>query len=122
MKTTLRSLLIATALALPVSAWAGHHEHGEGKMEQMQMCEPGQECQMADKMSDMQKQMGGMMERMHKMMDMPCDKSMKKDMGDMMRHMQEMHGHMGKMMGMMGGKGMMHGNDDEDENHDEHKH
>lgn len=31
MKTTLRTLLIASALTLPIAAYAGHHEHGGGK-------------------------------------------------------------------------------------------
>ncbi|GER08859.1 hypothetical protein GCM10007972_27830 [Iodidimonas muriae] len=121
MKTTLRTLLLATALILPVSAYAGHHESGsdEHKMEKMQMCMQGEKCPMADQMGDMHSKMESMMSDMKDMTEHMKDPAMKEkmqkmhgDMGGMMEHMEQMHKNMGTMMG---GKG----NNPE---HDEHKH
>jgi hypothetical protein len=53
MKTTLKTLLIASALILPVTAYAGHEGKPESKMEGMQMCTP-EKCPMADQMGEMQ--------------------------------------------------------------------
>lgn len=109
MKHALKTLLIAAALVLPVSTWAGHHEQDEGNMNPMQMCKPEQECPMADNMKGMQNKMGGMMSDMHGIMKQTKDPVMKEkmgkmhgDMGGMMQHMKQMHEQ------MMGGKGVAH--------------
>lgn len=121
MKTLAKTILVASAIALPTVGYAGSgHEHkGAGKHQEMEQCIPGEKCPFADKMGKMQGGMGAMMKDM---------KMMKGDMGNMMgmmgtpemkEHMQQMHGdmkqmhehmekmqqHMGKMKGMMMGKG-----------------
>lgn len=115
MKNTLKTLLIASVLVLPVSAYAGHQEHNEEKVESIKMYATGEKCPIANQMGDMQTKMGGMMD---KMKDPAMKEKMQKmhgDMGGMMQHMQQMHEQTGEMPGMMGDKG----NNPE---HDEHKH
>ena len=80
MKNTLKTLLIASVFVLPASAYAGHHEHSEGKMESMKMCTLGEKCPMANQMGDMQTKMGGMMSNMQGMMEMMKDPAMKEKM------------------------------------------
>lgn len=116
MKTTLKTLLIASALILPMSAaYAAHDGKAAPKMEGMQMmCKPDMKCPMGDQMGDMQTRMDTMMSGMQGMMEQMKDPAMKekmqqthKDMGAMMQHMQQMHEQMGQMPCMMGDKGSM---------------
>lgn len=112
MKTTIKTLLIASAFILPISAYAGHDGKTAPKMGGMpMMCAPDTKCPMADQMGDMQTRMGGMMSGMQGMMEQMKDPAMKEkmqkmheDMGAMMQHMQQMYEQMGQMPGMMGGK------------------
>lgn len=124
MKTTIKTLLIASAFILPISAaYAGHDGKPAAKMEGMQMmCKPDMKCPMGDQMGDMQTRMDTMMSGMQGMGEQMKDPAMKekmqkmhKDMGDMMKHMQQMHEQMGQMPCMMGNK-------DESPENDEHKH
>lgn len=135
MKNLAKTLLLVSAVALPMTGYAGSgHEHkGTEKHQKMEQCIPGKQCPFADKMGKMQSGMGGMMKDM---------KMMKGDMGDMMgrmgtpemkEHMQQMHGdmkqmhehmekmqkHMGKMQGMMKGKS---GSSDKGGDGHNHKH
>lgn len=116
MKTILRTLLIASAFILPMSAaYAGHDGKAAPKMEGMQMmCTPDKKCPMGDQAGDMQTRMGGMMSGMQGMMEQMKDPALKEkmqkmheDMGAMMQHMQKMHEQMGQMPCMMEGKGSM---------------
>lgn len=108
MKTTLRTLLIASAFILPMSAaYAGHDGNAAPNM----MCAPDKECPMGDQAGDMQTRMGGMMSGMQGMMEQMKDPAMKEkmqkmhgDMGAMMQHMQQMHEQMAQMPCMMDGK------------------
>jgi hypothetical protein len=112
MKTTLKTLLIASAFVFPASAYA---QSGMGMMEgkqwMMMQCPKGEkECPMADKMETMQSNMGGMMSGMQGMMEKMKDPAMKEkmqkmheSMGDMMKNMQQMHEQM-MSGGMMGDK------------------
>lgn len=116
MKSTIKTLLVASVLILSASAYAAQEDKSAPKMEGMQMvCAPDKECPMADKMGDMQTRMGAMMSNMQGMMDQIKDPAMKEkmqkmheDMSGMMQNMQQMHEKMGEMSGMMG-NGMMGG-------------
>jgi signal recognition particle GTPase len=112
MKTTLKTLLIASAFILPL---------GGAYADDLNACNPGEHnCALTDHMVDMQKGMGDMSgkmrmmdEHMQQMMQKTSDPAMKqemesmhKDMGDMMKQCQQMREKMGKMSGMMQQGGM----------------
>ena len=134
MKTTLKTLLIASVFILPINAYA---EDGEGmkmdsKMMPQQCIKGDMQCPMANQMGDMQANMGKMMSNMQGMMEQTKDPTMKEkmqqmheDMGGMMQHMQQMHEQMGNMQGMMGkqdmtGKKATGKSPAKDDNHDAH--
>ncbi|GJM01341.1 MAG: hypothetical protein DHS20C07_30200 [Methyloligella sp.] len=120
MKNILKTLLIATALTSPIVASAGNHDNGQ--MGSMKMCTSGEKCSMTDQMGKMQTKMGGMMTDMQGMMEMMKDPTMKKNMQKMHIDMGGMMQHMKQMGTMMGGKGMMHGQNDKDKGHGKHEH
>jgi len=115
MKNTLKTLLIASAIILPASAYAAHDGSSKdtmnGKQGMMMQCQKdAKECPMNDKMNMMQSQMGGMMNDMQGMMQMMNDPAMKEkmqkmheQMGGMMKNMQQMHEQM-MQGGMVDGK------------------
>jgi hypothetical protein len=133
MKNLMRTCLLTTLLAMPISAYA----QGNGMMggvNNMMMSGNGSKtmpggvnCPMAGDMETLQKDMGGMMGEMGGMMNSTSDPALKKrmqemhdQMSSMMGHMQQMHSMMGPGMIMQGG--MMGGNNqnaapDTPENH-----
>lgn len=126
MKNTLKTLIIASAFVLPLTAHAEDNSMGMGKMDgkmMMQQCMKDKPCPMSDDMGKMQGQMGDMMQNMQSMMGMMKDPAMKEkmqkmheQMGNMMQNMEQMH----KNMGMMGGNDNMDSMKKDDSEHESH--